>query len=201
MTARLVTAVLALAVAGCATSTVPISLEASKPVPADRIYQRELTVPEAGRTAKLTFLRDAGALGSACTHLILVDEKLAFGIRSGERQTLYVAPGRHTLELQIAGGLCAGMLSMPVETVLGDGAEETYRILISSLRSRPRLMKVGATPPFLRHTFSSDEPASNAASQPAIARAAVMSAGACGNAGRGWITRSHHPTSRQSPSL
>jgi len=146
MTARLVTAVLALAVAGCATSTVAISLEASKPVPEDRIYQRELTGPGAGRTAKLTFLRDAGALGSACAHLIRVDEKLAFGIRSGERQTLYVAPGPHTLELQIAGGLCAGLLSTPVETVLGDGAEETYRILKPSLGARPRLMKVGATP-------------------------------------------------------
>ena len=145
MTARLVTAVLALAVAGCATSTVAISLEASKPVPEDRIYQRELAVPGAGRTAKLTFLRDAGALGSACTHLILVDEKLAFGIRSGERQTLYVAPGPHTLELQIAGGLCAGLLSTPVETVVGDGAEETYRIR-TSFGAGPRLMKVGATP-------------------------------------------------------
>jgi hypothetical protein len=146
MTARLVIAVLALAVAGCATSTVAISVETGKPVPEDRIYQRELTVPGAGRTAKLTFLRDAGALGSACTHLILVDEKLAFGIRSGERQTLYVAPGRHALELQVVGGLCAGMFSTPVETLLGDGAEETYRILIPSLRARPRLMRVGATP-------------------------------------------------------
>jgi len=147
MTARLATAVLALAAAGCLpTSTVAISPEASKPVPADRIYQRELTVPAPGRTAKLTFLRDAGALGSACTHRILVDEKLAFGIRSGEQQTLYVAPGRHALELQIAGGLCAGLLSTPVETELGDGAEQTYRILIPSLRGGPLLMKVGATP-------------------------------------------------------
>src|SRR5262245_64812619 len=105
MTSRLLAVLVALVAAGCIpTATVPISAEAAKPVPAERIFQSELTVPGTGRTATLRFIRDAGAMGSACTHRIVVDDELVFGIRSGEQQMLYVTPGRHSLELQIAGG-------------------------------------------------------------------------------------------------
>jgi len=141
-----ITLLLVPAAAGCITGTVPISEHGSKPVPAERIYQRELTVPGPGRTATLKFLRDAGALGSACTHRIVVDGQLVFGIRSGEYQMLHVAPGRHSLELQIEGGICPGLLSTPQDTVLGDGAEETYRILIPSLGARPTVVRIDATP-------------------------------------------------------
>lgn len=146
MTSWLITVLVALVAAGCIpTATVPISAEAAKPVPAERIFQRELTVPGTGRTSKLRFVRDAGAMGSACTHRIVVDGELVFGIRSGEQQMLYVIPGRHSLELQIAGGFCPGLLSTPLETDLPDGAEETYRILIL-LGAPPVMVKIGATP-------------------------------------------------------
>jgi hypothetical protein len=147
MTSWPITVLVAVAAAGCIpTATVPISAEAAKPVPAERIFQRELTVPGTGRTAKLRFIRDAGALGSACTHRIVVDGELALGIRSGERQMLYVTPGRHSLELQIAGNfICPGLLSTPLETDLPDGAEETYRILML-FGNPPVLVKIGATP-------------------------------------------------------
>ena len=52
-----------------------------------------------------------------------------------------------------------------------------------------------------RQTRSIDEPAANAASQPDVARTVAMSAGACGDDGRGWITRSDQPASCQAPSL
>lgn len=142
MKSRRVTFVLALTAAGCVTiptSTVPITEQSGKPVPAERIYQRELTVPSLGQTAKVLFLRDAGVLGSACTHKILVDGQPVFAIRGGEYQTLYLAPRPHLIGLEIEGGLCP-KFSASHNAVLGDGSVETYRILIPSPTSSPRLM-------------------------------------------------------------
>src|SRR4029453_6759343 len=98
MTSWLITVLVALVAAGCIpTATGPISAEAAKPVPAERIFQRELTVPGTGRTSKLRFVRDAGAMGSACTHRIVVDGELFFGIRSGGHKMPYFFPGRTPL--------------------------------------------------------------------------------------------------------
>jgi hypothetical protein len=157
MKSRLVTVTLALAAAGCSTiptSTTPITMQSGKPVPAARIYQAERTVPSPGHTAKVSFLRDAGFLGGACTHKILVDGKTAFAIRAGEYQTLHLAPGQHSFALEIEGGVCPAF-STSHATLLSDGAEETYRIFIPPFISpsvgiaiaadHPRIEIVGAT--------------------------------------------------------
>ena len=141
MKATLIILLLALTAAGCSTiptSTVPITEQSGKPVPAERIYQRQLTVPSPGHTAKVSFLRDVGFLGGACTHKILVDGQAVFDIRSGEYQTLYLAPGQYLFALEIKGGLCP-KFSASHNAVLSDGAEETYRILIPSPTSSPRI--------------------------------------------------------------
>jgi hypothetical protein len=95
-------------------------------------------------------LRDAGFLGGGCTHKILVGGKTVFAIRAGEYQTLYLAPGRYLFALEIEGGICP-QFSTSYQTVLNDGAEETYRILIqtSGRIGDPldtRLEKIAATP-------------------------------------------------------
>ena len=141
MKSRLITLLLALTVAGCSTiptSTTPITMQSGKPVPAARIYQAELTVPSPGHTAKVSFLRDAGVLGSACTHKILVNGQPVFAILSGEYQTLYLAPGQYLFRLEIEGGLCP-KFSASHNAVLSDGAEETYRILTPSPTSSPQI--------------------------------------------------------------
>ena len=137
MKSTLVTLILALTAAGCSTiptSTTPITMQSGKPVPDVRIYLAELTVPSPGHTAKVSFLRDAGFLGGACTHKILVDGKTVFAIRAGEYQTLHLAPGQHSFAVEIEGGVCPAF-STSHSTVLSDGAEETYRISIPSLPS------------------------------------------------------------------
>src|SRR3989344_4408759 len=160
MKSRLITLLLALATAGCSTmSTVlapntPITPQSGKPVPAERIYQRELTVPSPGRTAKVSFLRDAGFLGGGCTHKILVDGQIVFAIRSGEYQTLHLAPGRYLFGLEIERGICPEFSSSH-SLVLSDGAEDTYRILIPplynplmgsiALPGSPRVERIGAS--------------------------------------------------------
>ena len=147
MKATLITLLLAFAAAGCVTiptSTTPITMQSGKPVPAARIFQAELTVPSPGQSAKVSFLRDAGALGSACAHDILVDGKAVVAIRAGEYQTLYLAPGQHSFAVETRGGVCP-KFSKSYSTVLSDGAEETYRISIPSLTSGPQVAIVGAT--------------------------------------------------------
>lgn len=140
MTSRLITLLFALTAAGCSipTSTTPITPQSGTPVPGARIYQPELTVPAPGRTAKVSFLRDAGALGSACTHKILVDGKPGFAIRAGEYQTLYLLPGQYVFTLEIEGGICPKH-SVSHYAVLRDGADETHRIHIPSVTSRPQV--------------------------------------------------------------
>ena len=152
MNSRLVFLLLALTAAGCSTistSTMPITTQSGTPVPASRIYRPELTVPSPGHTAKVSFLRDAGALGSACAHKILVDGKAVFAIRAGEYQTLYLAPAQYVFALEIEGGVCP-KFSTSHSTVLSDGAEDTYRILIPSPTSRPRVARIGASTEGLR---------------------------------------------------
>ena len=147
MKPTLISLLVALTVAGCSTiptSTTPITTQSGTPVPASRIYRPELTVPSAGQTAKVSFLRDAGFLGGACAHKILVDGKAVFAIRAGEYQTLHLAPGQHSFALEIEGGVCP-QFSTSHSTVLGDGAEERYRIFIPSPTSRPRVARIGAS--------------------------------------------------------
>lgn len=156
MKATLITLLLALAAAGCVTipPTTPITTQSGKPVPAERIYQRELTVSSPRHTAKVSFLRDAGFVGGACTHKILVDGKTVFAIRAGEYQTLHLAPGQHSFALEIEGGVCP-KFSTSHFTVLSNGTEETYRIFIPPFISpnlgiaiaadSPRVAIVGAT--------------------------------------------------------
>ena len=147
MKSRLISFLVALVAGGCSTiptSTMPITMQSGTPVPAARIYRPELTVSSPGHTAKVSFLRDSGAVGSACAHKILVDGKAVFALRAGEYQTLYLAPGQYLFALEIEGGVCS-KFSASHSTVLGDGAEETYRILIPSPTSRPRVARIGAS--------------------------------------------------------
>ena len=125
------------------TSTTPITMQSGKPVPAERIYQRELTAPSPRHTAKVSFLRDAGTLGSHCTHKILVDGQVVFAIRDGEYQTLHLAPGRYLLGWEIEGGICPKR-DVRHQTVLSDGLEETYRIFIPSVALGPTIRKIDA---------------------------------------------------------
>ena len=147
MKSRLISLLLALTAAGCSTistSTTPITTQSGTLVPASRIYRPDLTAPSPGRTAKVSFLRDAGLPGGACTHKILLDGKAVFGIRAGEYQTLYLAPGQYLFALEIDGGVCP-KFSTSHTAVLGDGAEDTYRIFLPSPTSRPRVARIGAS--------------------------------------------------------
>ena len=145
-----ISVMLALVAAGCATA--PITMQSGTPAPPARIHQAELTVPGPGRTAKVSFLRDSGALGAACAHKVSVDGRAVFSLRSGEYQTLYLTPGQHTFALEVEGAACP-KLSASRSAVLGASGEEIYRIASTS---GPRVVIIDTRGSDLR--ASSSEP-------------------------------------------
>lgn len=133
---------------GTAGRTRPVGSALQDPipqVPADSIHRADHASPPPGKTAKVSFYRGTEALGSLCIHRILVDGQAVFSLRKGESQTLYLAPGRYWFGLELEGGgfgfMCPALFERH-ESVLVDGAEETYRVLIES---------IGASPTFLRN--------------------------------------------------
>jgi hypothetical protein len=133
---------------GMAGRTRPVGSALQDPIPqipVDSVHRGDPVSPSPGRTAKVSFYRGTEALGSLCIHRILVDGQAVFSLRSGERQTLYLAPGRYWFGLELEGsglGFMCPALFVRQESVLVDGAEDTYRVLIES---------TGALPTFLRN--------------------------------------------------
>ena len=113
-------------------------------VPADSIHRGDLASPPPGRTVKVSFYRGTEALGSWCIHRILVDGQTVFSLRKGERQTVYLAPGRYWFGLELEGGglgfMCPALFERR-ESVLMDGAEETYHVLTESIGALPTLRR------------------------------------------------------------
>ena len=131
--------------AGTAGRTTPVGAALQEPVPqfpADRFSSE----PSAEKTAKVSFSREKEASGSACTYRILVDGKIAFTLKSGEHQTLYLAPGPYWFGLEMAPGGGALSLLCPATFtreygIVADGAEETYRVLTEDF-GRPTLLRI-----------------------------------------------------------
>lgn len=120
-------ALLALAVLGTGCSTTPITEQSGTPVPSSRIFKPEYTIRSAVQTAKVTFLRDRGILGVACTDRILVNGNVVFAMRAGEYLSVYLTPGRYDFGVE-TGGACPDAATWK-RTVLADNAEETYRVM------------------------------------------------------------------------
>ena len=137
--------------AGTAGRTTPVGQALQEPIPqfpADRFSRAESGAPSPEKTARVSFLRGAEALGSACTYRILVDGKAAFTLKGNEQQTLYLAPGSYWFGLEMAPGSGALSLLCPAtftreHGIVADGAEETYRVLIAEFGRPPTLLKIG----------------------------------------------------------
>lgn len=121
--------VVALAVAGCATTPTPISKATE--VPASRIF----AVPSTGATGTATFVRDTGFQASGCLFALTIDGTRAALIDKGERATLRVPPGARIAEARYAGnGLCrndkTGAASRAVQISVTAGETSHYRIAV-----------------------------------------------------------------------
>ena len=126
-----------------AISNKPITLQSGTPVPTKRMFRAELTTRSPERTAKVSFLRDDGPVGAACSHKILVDDGAAFEIDPGEYQTLYLAPGRHVFRCDKGDGHSCPKSSTSVSALLDDGAEASWRISAPPMGGPPRVTQIG----------------------------------------------------------
>lgn len=97
--------VIALAVSGCATSPVPLSV--ALPVPADRLLAFQQDAPDTSATIEV--VRDSGMMGGGCYTAFYISGVLAARINTGEKATFHLKPGeyvlRYTLDPQ-GRGLC-----------------------------------------------------------------------------------------------
>lgn len=119
-------AVVLVASAVSACSTVPVTDTTARAVPADRIYENAYLSPSPERTATIYVARDKGFLGSGCSHDISLNNVKIIALRQSEAATLYVAPGSYFLKLSTGGGLCAN-ISTSQNLTLAAGDRQSYR--------------------------------------------------------------------------
>jgi hypothetical protein len=113
-------------------STTPVTEQAAKSVPADRIYATAYVGAATNSSdATVVFLRDSGNFGAGCTHDLYVGTTKVFAIRKGEQMTLHVPAGQHFFRLATGGGLCPNITTSQ-ETTIAAGTRQVYRILLPS---------------------------------------------------------------------
>ncbi|WP_454838335.1 hypothetical protein [Pseudomonas mohnii] len=114
-----------LALAGCATTPIPVS--EAKPVSADEIYgfKGEGTKD----SGKLTVFRDEGFVGSGCDVVFYIDGQRAAKIGPGQKATFNLPAGETNLGTGLAeSGLCVGAAIKTVASNIKPGKEIIYRI-------------------------------------------------------------------------
>lgn len=124
----LIAAYLGLAMTLAACSTSPVTEQSGKPVPSDRIYKPDLLNASPDRTAKVTFLRDSGFMGSGCPDNILVNGTAVFTMHAGEYETVFLAPGKYFFSVETGRGPCPDVVTSQ-NTELSAGDREVYRVL------------------------------------------------------------------------
>lgn len=125
----LFTAASVLNITGCAIEAVPISFADARPVPFDRVflYQRPVGVASIAVQVK----RDIGIPASGCAADLLVGGKLAATLKTGEKTTLYLPPGRTFLSVTPHSGACGHTLS-EIETMVAGQEAQRFRISATS---------------------------------------------------------------------
>ena len=116
-------------IAGC--STTPVSEGLAKQIPAERIYDQAITRTVSNDESTVTFLRDEGFYGSGCSHVVYVNNRKAFAIRSGEGIRIHLVPGSYFFRLETGAGMCPNIATSQ-NSELKPGAHEAYRILLPS---------------------------------------------------------------------
>ncbi|MEP7184889.1 MAG: hypothetical protein ABI767_03535 [Rhodanobacter sp.] len=134
----------ALLLGGCATA--PVSRNAAKDVPAERLFAFQQ--PTSADDGSLLLIRDSGMLGSGCRIVIYIDDVRAASFSTSEKATLNITAGRHILASGPTGnGLCGigdGKESMKLSTAVDIKAQHTtvYRIAIGASGAGVAVMPV-----------------------------------------------------------
>jgi len=122
---KILTAMVMIGLAGCATSPVPSTQAVN--APADRLLAHQADLTGAG---KITVIRDSGFLGSGCYATIFLNGDRAAKLDQKEKATFILPPGEWVVGAALEGsGLCgANEKRTETETILKQGQEKYFRV-------------------------------------------------------------------------
>jgi hypothetical protein len=112
-------------ICGCASS--PVSNSEAQSAPDSRVHSRQWATP-APDTSELTIKRDGGVMGAACAVAVYMDGEAIADLRTSEKVTLYVRPGKHLFAAR-ATGLCGGGTA-DASLVSEAGKPDTLRVSV-----------------------------------------------------------------------
>lgn len=121
-------AMLALGLAGCATS--PVTSDQARPVPPERMLA--FGTGEPASSGVLSVTRDSGFLGGGCYLGFYIDGQLAAKFDTAEKGIFYVKPGEHVIGIGNPGG--GGLCNIEkgyrreTSTVISQGETKKYRL-------------------------------------------------------------------------
>ena len=116
-----------------ACSTSPVVASAAKKVPAGRSYRTQFIDRSATNTpASITFVRDKGIFGIACSHEVIINGQKAFAIAAGEAITLSMSAGEYILLMATRLGDPCPNQRQTKEVVVRAGENREYRISTAS---------------------------------------------------------------------
>ncbi len=118
---------MALLLAGCATSPVPVGQ--ADQVPPDRLYGLQQDPDTPHGTVQIT--RDSGVNFSMCTVSAHVDGTKVADFKPSETASFYVSPGEHVLGVSTGGGICANLVQ-EIESSIGVDENKRYRIYMDA---------------------------------------------------------------------
>lgn len=122
---KTITAMALIALAGCATSPVPMS--SAEPVSPDEIYGFQ--EKQGADSGKITVVRDSGFTGSGCDVVFYIEGKRAAKIGSGQKASFFVQPGSVNLGSGLSdSGLCSGAAIKTVSANIQPKQESLYRL-------------------------------------------------------------------------
>jgi hypothetical protein len=78
--------------------------------------------------------------GSACDHLVFIDNTLVFTVRPGEGISVFLDGGDHFVRMEMGQGLCP-RASMSKDIQLSEGESRAYRLGFEA-HSGPRLVRL-----------------------------------------------------------
>lgn len=122
-----------ISVAGCATKQVKLS--ESKEAPKERVFALDPSGTDAGR---ITFIRDKGVLAGSCHIDIYVDKKKVAILDQGERASIDIGVGKHTVYGTASGwALCRGdednkRLSRSSQLIVEKGDDQIWRVSVDT---------------------------------------------------------------------
>lgn len=115
----------AMALAGCATSPVPI--EQAQIAPQNKLlaYQNKSAV----NNSTIIVVRDSGLFGVGCALAVYVDGKKSAFLDAGEKAVFYVPAGIHNVGVGSSeNGLCSGMVIRNLSATTIPGVPQNFRI-------------------------------------------------------------------------